>query len=123
MAALMMVRSPEPSVTGGWVEDHMLRHVYASTLLSDGVSVAAVASWLGHGDGGALLLRTYAHVCRPTPTEVGRCSTPRSEGVGTGPRRPVGEPACGPSVAQDLSREPFRRSGACRAVKVDYRYK
>jgi hypothetical protein len=45
--------------------------VYASTLLSDGVSVAAVASWLGHGDGGALLLRTYAHVM-PSDAERGR---------------------------------------------------
>lgn len=50
---------------------HMLRHVYASTLLSDGVSVAAVASWLGHGDGGALLLRTYAHVM-PSDAARGR---------------------------------------------------
>jgi integrase len=50
---------------------HMLRHVYASTLLSDGVSVAAVASWLGHSDGGALLLRTYAHVM-PSDAERGR---------------------------------------------------
>lgn len=50
---------------------HMLRHVYASTLLSDGVSVAAVASWLGHGDGGALLLRTYAHVM-PSDADRGR---------------------------------------------------
>jgi site-specific recombinase XerD len=46
-------------------------HVYASTLLSDGVSVAAVASWLGHGDGGALLLRTYAHVM-PSDADRGR---------------------------------------------------
>ena len=50
---------------------HMLRHVYASTLLSDGVSVAAVASGLGHSDGGALLLRTYAHVM-PSDAERGR---------------------------------------------------
>jgi site-specific recombinase XerD len=49
---------------------HMLRHVYASTLLSDGVRVAAVASWLGHADGGALLLRTYAHV--PSDADRGR---------------------------------------------------
>jgi site-specific recombinase XerD len=49
----------------------MLRHVYASTLLSDGVSVAAVASWLAHSDGGALLLRTYAHVM-PSDAERGR---------------------------------------------------
>ncbi len=52
---------------------HMLRHLYASTLLSDGVSVAAVASWLGYSDGGALLLlRTYAHVM---PSDAERART------------------------------------------------
>lgn len=39
---------------------HHLRHTYASNLLSGGVSVAAVADWLGHTP--AVLLRTYAHV-------------------------------------------------------------
>ncbi|WP_336208461.1 tyrosine-type recombinase/integrase [Nonomuraea sp. LPB2021202275-12-8] len=41
---------------------HMLRHYFASVLLTEGESPKAVADWLGHGDGGALLLRTYAHL-------------------------------------------------------------
>ncbi|MBF8187316.1 tyrosine-type recombinase/integrase [Nonomuraea sp. K274] len=41
---------------------HMLRHYFASVLLTDGENPKAVADWLGHGDGGALLLRTYAHL-------------------------------------------------------------
>jgi integrase len=41
---------------------HMLRHYFASVLLTDGESPKAVADWLGHADGGALLLRTYAHL-------------------------------------------------------------
>jgi integrase len=41
---------------------HMLRHVYASTLISRGVDVRTVAEYLGHSDGGALVLRTYSHL-------------------------------------------------------------
>lgn len=39
---------------------HDLRHTYASTLLSHGVSVAAAAEYLGHTP--AVLLKTYAHL-------------------------------------------------------------
>jgi len=39
---------------------HGLRHTYASTLLSGGVSVAAAADYLGHSP--AMLLGTYAHL-------------------------------------------------------------
>jgi integrase len=42
------------------VKYHTLRHTYASTLLSGGVSVAAAADYLGHSP--AVLLRTYAHL-------------------------------------------------------------
>jgi integrase len=42
------------------VKYHTLRHTYASTLLSGGVSVAAAGDYLGHSP--AVLLRTYAHL-------------------------------------------------------------
>lgn len=57
----------------------MLRHTYASTQLQAGVSVRAVAKWLGHADGGALLLRTYAHVMPQAHEQGGRRWT-RSSG-------------------------------------------
>lgn len=41
---------------------HTLRHSCATHLLQGGVSVPDVAAHLRHRDGGALLLRTYAHV-------------------------------------------------------------
>jgi integrase len=41
---------------------HVTRHSHASELLRLGVPVHAVAERLGHSDGGALLLKTYAHV-------------------------------------------------------------
>ena len=41
---------------------HMMRHLYASSLISAGVDVRTVAEYLGHSDGGALVLRTYSHL-------------------------------------------------------------
>jgi integrase len=49
---------------------HDLRHTYASTLLSSGVSVKAVADWLGHASP-VVTLTTYAHLM-PTDDDVGR---------------------------------------------------
>ena len=49
---------------------HDLRHTFASTLLSRGVSVKAVADWLGHASP-AITLGTYAHLM-PADEEVGR---------------------------------------------------
>jgi integrase len=58
---------------------HALRHFYASALLADGVSVPAVADWLGHADGGALLLRVYGHVM-PSVADRGRAVIDRMLG-------------------------------------------
>jgi integrase len=41
---------------------HAMRHVYASTLVAGGVDPRTVAEYLGHSDGGALVLRTYSHL-------------------------------------------------------------
>lgn len=40
---------------------HALRHYYASTLLEGGVSIRALADYLGHSDPG-FTLRVYAHL-------------------------------------------------------------
>ena len=44
------------------VTHHALRHAFATRALESGVDVRTVAGWLGHQDGGSLLLRTYAHL-------------------------------------------------------------
>ncbi|MFM9032299.1 MAG: tyrosine-type recombinase/integrase, partial [Opitutaceae bacterium] len=41
---------------------HDLRDVFATLCLEKGVDVPTVARWLGHADGGALLMKTYAHL-------------------------------------------------------------
>ncbi len=41
---------------------HMMRHLFASSLISKGVDPRTVAAWLGHSDGGALVLKTYSHL-------------------------------------------------------------
>ena len=43
------------------VRYHDARHTFASTLLSEGVSVKAVADWLGHASP-TVTLNTYAHL-------------------------------------------------------------
>lgn len=41
---------------------HDLRHFFASWSLMSGVDVPTVSRWLGHGDGGTLVLKTYGHL-------------------------------------------------------------
>ncbi|MBC8008926.1 MAG: site-specific integrase [Burkholderiales bacterium] len=40
---------------------HDLRDAFATLCIESGVDVPTVAGWLGHADGGALLMRIYAH--------------------------------------------------------------
>ncbi len=61
-----------------------LRHTFASTLLSRGVSVKAVADWLGHSSP-VITLSTYAHLM-PADEEVARAVldaalAPRDESI------------------------------------------
>lgn len=41
---------------------HDLRHFFATYALECGVDVPTVSKWLGHKDGGVLVLKTYAHL-------------------------------------------------------------
>lgn len=65
---------------------HALRHTFASTLLSRGVSVKAVADWLGHASP-MITLAIYAHLM-PADAEVARsvldsALAPRADNVRT----------------------------------------
>jgi integrase len=44
------------------VRIHDLRHFFASYAIGCGVDIPTVAKWLGHKDGGKLLLVTYSHI-------------------------------------------------------------
>ena len=44
---------------------HDLRDAFATAAIEAGVDIPTVAAWLGHADGGALLMRVYAHHRRP----------------------------------------------------------
>lgn len=41
---------------------HTLRHMFATVCIESGVDMPTIARWLGHKDGGALLMRTYGHL-------------------------------------------------------------
>lgn len=72
---------------------HMLRHYFASVLLTDGESPKAVAEWLGHSDGGVLLLKTYAHLMPRSEDRMRRV-------IDAARRRPA-FPADGPGAARE----------------------
>ena len=44
------------------ITNHDLRHYFGTSCLEADVPVSTVAAWMGHSDGGALLLKTYAHL-------------------------------------------------------------
>ena len=43
---------------------HDLRHLFCTRAIESGVDVPTVAKWLGHKDGGALLMKTYSHLLK-----------------------------------------------------------
>jgi integrase len=48
---------------------HSWRHFAATCAIESGVDIPTVAHWLGHKDGGALLMRTYSHLRMPHSIE------------------------------------------------------
>mgnify|MGYP003148829886 CR=1 FL=1 len=44
------------------ITNHDLRHYFGTSCLEADIPVSTVAAWMGHSDGGALLLKTYAHL-------------------------------------------------------------
>lgn len=44
---------------------HDLRDAFCTQAIEAGVDIPTVAAWAGHADGGALLMKTYAHHRRP----------------------------------------------------------
>ena len=46
------------------ITHHDLRHLFATRCIESGVDIPTVSRWLGHKDGGALLMKTYGHLRR-----------------------------------------------------------
>jgi integrase len=48
----------------GHITHHTCRHAFATRCLEQDppVSFALIAEWLGHGDGGRLVMSTYGHI-------------------------------------------------------------
>ena len=68
---------------------HASRHTAASRLIAMGVTPAEVAAWLGHSDGGELVLRTYAHVHREDLRQVASALDYSRERIKPADRGPV----------------------------------
>ncbi|MFL3658736.1 MAG: tyrosine-type recombinase/integrase [Opitutales bacterium] len=54
------------------ITNHDLRDYFATNCLESGIPVHTVAVWLGHNDGGTLLLKTYAHLRDQHSIDVAR---------------------------------------------------
>lgn len=50
------------AVQVGKLTHHDFRHFFATRCIESGVDIPTVADWLGHRDGGALLMKTYSHI-------------------------------------------------------------
>jgi integrase len=46
------------------ITHHDLRHLFATRCVESGVDIPTTSRWLGHKDGGALLMKTYGHLRR-----------------------------------------------------------
>jgi site-specific recombinase XerD len=44
------------------IKQHTLRHFFATRAIESGVDIPTVSRWLGHQDGGVLLMKTYGHL-------------------------------------------------------------
>ncbi len=44
------------------IRHHDLRHYFVTVCIENGVDIPTVAAWVGHADGGALLMKTYSHL-------------------------------------------------------------
>lgn len=67
-----LLRAHAAKVGAPHITSHMLRHAFATVCLQNGVDVPTVAEWLGHSDGGALVLKTYSHVLKSHSEEMAR---------------------------------------------------
>jgi len=66
---VLLVREAQKSITRACgalrisrLSHHDFRHFFATRCLENGVDPKTVAEWLGHADGGVLVLRIYGHV-------------------------------------------------------------
>src|SRR5262249_21004147 len=44
------------------ITHHHLRHLFTTRCIESNVDIPTVSRWLGHRDGGALLMRVYGHL-------------------------------------------------------------
>jgi integrase len=67
------------------ITHHDLRHLFATRCIESGVDIPTVSRWLGHKDGGALLMKTYGHLrrehSRAQALKVSFAPTPKSASV------------------------------------------
>ena len=46
------------------ITHHTFRHLFVTTCIESGIDIPTLSRWVGHGDGGSLLMKTYGHLRR-----------------------------------------------------------
>ena len=66
---LFSIKSPRFAISGACrrlklahFTPHTFRHLFSTACIELGVDIPTVAKWLGHKDGGSLLMKTYSHL-------------------------------------------------------------
>jgi integrase len=44
------------------ITHHGFRHVFCTRCIESGVDIPTVSRWVGHADGGAVMMKTYGHL-------------------------------------------------------------
>lgn len=63
------------------LNNHRLRHFFASVCIASGVPVPTVSAWLGHADGGALCMATYGHLIRGASQQAAKMVDFKTDGI------------------------------------------
>ena len=88
------------------VHYHALRHYFVTCAIQHGVAIPTVARWLGHKDGGALLMKTYAHLQQTHSREQMKRVTFKAAPA---PPLPLGNPAPAPVAEGEDSGRPIKK--------------
>jgi integrase len=75
--SVMLVKECQGALTRGCkaiginrITHHDLRHLFATICIESGRAIPTVAHWLGHKDGGALLMKVYSHLRQEYSVEM-----------------------------------------------------
>jgi integrase len=68
--ALISLTKACEAINAPRINQHGLRHLFATVCIESGVDIPTLSRWLGHADGGTLAMKTYGHLRSIHSTEA-----------------------------------------------------